>query len=343
MMKSAVKFLFVFILFASSVKAQDIHFSQFFLAPMNMSPAYMGIISHSEANLNYKTQWRSVTVPFKTFGASVSSRVFNKRSKSGQRSFDAAGIGFFNDVAGDGSFGSLIVSGNFAHHFQLSKTISLGAGLMAGMGQRSVDQTKFQTGAQYSLGAYQPALSNGENFVNQRKLFFDGGAGIVIHRQDVKSRNRPQHDQSLRFTLGITAFHINQPQISFLGSGEKLAIRYLTFGMAEFPLGTSSVSLVPAYQLSFQGPSTEFVFGGLVRYSIKNGTAFTGFSQSKAIALGVFNRFKDAISVSALLEFDRYGLGLCYDINTSSLTLASQGRGGLEISIRVRNPFHVNP
>jgi type IX secretion system PorP/SprF family membrane protein len=343
MMKRILKYTVALLLMSFPLMAQDIHFSQFFMAPLNMSPAYMGVISHSEANLNYKTQWRTVTVPYKTFGASVSSRINSKRNQFSNKGYDAVGVGFYNDVAGDGSFGSLQVSGNFAHHFQISRNITIGAGLMAGLGQRSIDNTKFQTGAQYSSGSYQSGLSTGENFVNQRKLFFDGGAGIVLHRQEVKSRNRPQHDQSLRFTLGITAFHINQPSISFLGSGEKLYIRYLTFGMAEFPLGTSSVSLVPAYQLSFQGPATELVFGGLVRYSIRQGTAFTGLSQSKAVALGVFHRLKDAISVTALLEFDRYGLGLCYDINTSSLTLASQGRGGMEVSIRVRNPFHVNP
>lgn len=322
--------------------AQDIHFSQFFMAPLNMSPAYMGVISHSEANLNYKTQWRSVTVPFKTYGATVSSRVMNKHANPGNRSFDAAGIGFYNDVAGDGSFGSLLVTGNYAHHFQLNKNLSLGAGLMAGLAQRSIDNTKFQTGSQYASGYFQSGLSNGENFVNMRKLFFDNGVGIVLHRQEAKSRLRPQHDQSLRFTLGFSAYHLHQPRISFLGSGERLYVRYMTFGLAEFPLGSSSVSLVPAYQLSFQGPSTEFVYGGMVRYAVKNGSSFTGFSKSKAVAFGVFNRLKDAISVSALLEMERFGLGMCYDINTSSLTLASQGRGSMEISIRVRNPFHVN-
>jgi len=59
--------------------------------------------------------------------------------------------------------------------------------------------------------------------------------------------------------------------------------------------------------------------------------------------LGIFNRLKDALSISALFELDRYGIGVSYDINTSALTLASQGRGGMEVSIRIRNPFHLNP
>ncbi len=342
-MKNIFKITLCFFCSIMISRAQDIHFSQFFMAPLNMSPAYMGVISNSEANLNYKTQWRSVTVPFKTFGASLSSRFDNKKKGRRRRGYDAIGAGFYNDVAGDGSFGSLLVGGNYAHHFQISSNLTLGAGLMVGLGQRSIDNTKFQTGSQYSSGAYQAGLSNGENFVNLRKLFFDCGSGIVLHRQDARSRSREQHDQSLRFTLGFTVFHINRPQISFLESDEKLYMRYMNFGMAEFPLGNTHISVVPTYQLSFQGPSMELVYGGLVRYAFRSGTVFSGLGKNKAFALGIFNRLKDALSISALFELDRYGIGVSYDINTSALTLASQGRGGMEVSIRIRNPFHLNP
>lgn len=342
-MRKILFFFFGFFLGTFPLIAQDIHFSQFFMAPLNMSPAYMGVISHSEANLNYKTQWRSVTVPFRTFGASVSSRILNRHARPGSRSFDAVGLGFFNDVSGDGSFGSLLACANYAHHFQLNSHLSLGTGLMVGFGQRSIDQTKFQTGSQYVSGAFQQGIANGENFVSLRKFFFDSGASILLHRQEAKSRNKPQHDQSLRYTIGFSAFHINQPKISFLGTDEKLYIRFVSFGMAEFPLGSSSVSLVPAYQLSFQGPSTELVYGGMIRYSAKSGESFSGFKGKKAVALGLFNRLKDAISVSALIELEHFGLGVCYDINTSALTLASQGRGSMEVSIRIRNPFHLKP
>lgn len=48
----------------------------------------------------------------------------------------------------------------------------------------------------------------------------------------------------------------------------------------------------------------------------------------------------DAIAVVAMLELNRWTLGLSYDITTSSLALANNSRGAFEVSLTYFQPEH---
>lgn len=55
-------------LIASYVHAQDIHFSQYYSAPLTINPALTGgFAGDYRAGVNYRSQWVSVTVPYRTF------------------------------------------------------------------------------------------------------------------------------------------------------------------------------------------------------------------------------------------------------------------------------------
>ena len=52
-----------------SANAQDIHFSQFFNTPLAQNPANIGQFrGNYRMGAVYRQQWRSVTVPYSTFG-----------------------------------------------------------------------------------------------------------------------------------------------------------------------------------------------------------------------------------------------------------------------------------
>ena len=71
-MKNIKLFVSFFILNSalSISNAQDIHFSQYNETPSLLNPALTGTQYVIAASAIYKDQWRSVTVPYKTFGAS---------------------------------------------------------------------------------------------------------------------------------------------------------------------------------------------------------------------------------------------------------------------------------
>jgi hypothetical protein len=76
-------------------QAQDIHFSQFFNAPYAQSPANIGQFTGDyRVGAIYRQQWRSVTVPYSTFGIGGDAAQF--------LGVDGLGIGawIYNDKAG---------------------------------------------------------------------------------------------------------------------------------------------------------------------------------------------------------------------------------------------------
>ena len=51
-----------------TLQAQDVHFSQFYAAPLLVNPAQTGNFSGTaRVGANYRDQWGSITVPYRTF------------------------------------------------------------------------------------------------------------------------------------------------------------------------------------------------------------------------------------------------------------------------------------
>ena len=69
----------LFITLSNGITCQDIHFSQFNLAPLNLNPAMTGSFNGDYRFVgNLRNQWSSVTVPYKTFAFSVEkNKVYN--------------------------------------------------------------------------------------------------------------------------------------------------------------------------------------------------------------------------------------------------------------------------
>src|SRR5687767_8035643 len=68
------KALCLFVLCGSVLKAQDLHFSQFLEHPSLVNPALTGATGHIRASAAFKDQWKKVTVPYRTMGASIEMR-----------------------------------------------------------------------------------------------------------------------------------------------------------------------------------------------------------------------------------------------------------------------------
>ena len=98
-------FVFVFLLSGSSnLMAQDIHFSQFYMSPLNLNPALTGVMNcNTRMVANYRNQWASALKAgaYNTYSASYDQKIPVGRS-------DYFGIGgvLYGDVAGETRFGT---------------------------------------------------------------------------------------------------------------------------------------------------------------------------------------------------------------------------------------------
>jgi type IX secretion system PorP/SprF family membrane protein len=148
--------------FQVNIHAQDVHFSQMEFSPLTLNPGLAGANSPMQGVVNYRSQWNSVAIPYKTIAASFDAR-FNedKRNKKG---IIAGGINFFNDQSGDMKVNTTNVNLNLAYHLILDKTSTLGIGIYTGFGQRSIDPNAGRWGSQYDGTSYNSAISSGETF-----------------------------------------------------------------------------------------------------------------------------------------------------------------------------------
>lgn len=311
-----------------SAQAQDVHFTQFDAAPLTINPALTGAFSGQwRAAGIYRNQWRSVTVPFVTYGASFDAPIVTDLTHD---DYLAAGIQLYNDRAGDGNLSNFSGLVSVAYHKFLGQNIdkALTVGLQGGYTQKSIDLSKLYFGDEYFNGVFQPGTSFEFPGLENQVKYFTINAGVNW-----------AHSVSDRFgySIGGAAMNLNQPQESLQkkkNSEVGLGIRYAG-QVGAIAYVSENLSLRPAVLYQSQSSATELVAGN--EFHLMLGEAEFR-SVATALFLGGWYRSDDAVMVTAGIEWKGLRFGLSYDYNTSSLKNASNGNGGFEISLRYIAP-----
>ncbi|MES2286939.1 MAG: PorP/SprF family type IX secretion system membrane protein [Bacteroidota bacterium] len=352
-MKAAYRLFLLLIFYISSLisYSQDLHFSQYTQNPSLVNPALTGSSHTLRASIVYKDQWRGVTVPYKTYGASFEmkfkasnwEKAKQNKTKAYSKSISrmAGGIAFYSDKAGDGNMGTSQVNLSLASFVPINRENILSMGLQASVVQRKVDFSKLIFPDQYNGTAYDPNISNGENANSQNFIYPDIATGINWSYSSSKKKSMGS-TKNFKSNVGVSMYHINQPKQKFLtASSEKLNAKFVLHGDLLIGIKNTNVALEPSYLIQFQGPSKEIIIGMICKYYFKEDSKYTGIIKQSAFGIGGAFRNKDAFIVTALVESGQYACGFSYDLNTSKLTSVSTGRGGPEIFLRfvTPNPF----
>lgn len=331
-MKKKIAFI-AGLLTSSLVISQDIHFTMFNYAPMTLNPANAGAEDEIRANLNYRSQWKSVTSQFKTMAGSYDMRIAGIGN-----GFLTGGLNFFNDKAGDSQMGTTQANLSLAYHLKLADGHTLGLGLMGGYAQRSMSSSALTWGSQYNGMTYDPSLLSGEPAGGDyAKSFFDLGTGIVYtFSQGEKYSSGNDH---MAANVGFSVMHVHQPDFAFYGSTPDLLYRKFLFhanGLIGIP--NSRISFAPGVMYALQGPSKELMIGSNIRYRLVEDSRYTGIIKGASLSLGAWFRTSDAMAFTSLLQFSGYSIGFAYDLNISPLREASKGKGGFEMCFRFVYP-----
>lgn len=317
----------------SSCLAQDPHISQFDKLPMLINPAISGALYKTQASTLYRSQWTSVDAPFKTMAAS-----FDQRLGSSRKGFLGAGFSVLSDNTGNRNASMIDVKLSISGHIRLSKVSSIGLGLNGGFIQRGDNLSGLQWGSQYSGGQYNPNLVNAEGNWNTNSILSpDFGAGILYNysKDDYK---KVTSNNDINFHGGFSVYHINRPTISYVGTNEKLPMRFTLFGNSMIRLANSNVALGPYLFIQKQAKASEIIIGNRFRYNLANASKYTGFKSASALYLITGYRWRDALILGAQYEFSYYSFGMGYDVNISKLTYYTSGRGGWEAFAKLSVP-----
>lgn len=321
--------------------AQDVHFSQTSNSPLTLNPGLTGANSVTQAIVNYRTQWKSVATPYSTIAASFEMRL-NEDSHQKKGIF-AVGLNLYNDQAGDLNLATTNANLNLAYHLILNRQSTIGGGIYAGFGQRSITTSTGKWASQYNGDFYDANLQSGEAVFADKVNYFDVGTGFVYTYKG--SENYMTSNNQKDINIGLALYHLNRPDYSFMAANnEQLYMRFTGFANAVIGISNSRNSLMPAIYFQRQKTATEFLFGTYWRYQIQEASRVTGFNKGSFLALGIFYRTSDAFVAKAMFEMSDYSVGFAYDFNVSSLTPVSRTRGGFELFLKysLAKKFGVN-
>lgn len=332
------KLLIISLFIVNALHGQDIHFSQYFVAPQLINPASFGIFNKVEAGMQYKGQWNAFTNGYTSVAAFANKSFKSKKKSNDKKSYMSAGLNIIYDKAGDGQLT------HFKAELPVNVTKRVGTvgfftgGLNVGFGQLTLKNNNFTWGNQFNGYEYNSSINSNEMSSALTKSYIDCAAGIAY--TTFKKEKNVTEMSSPKNTFGLSASHLNRPDYSIMGAGnERLKMKFNFYEYHHIYFKNSNLSITPTILAQYQGGAYEIIAGNYFRMRFKSDARYTGYNASKYISLGFFYRLKDACAMNLLVELKNYSFGVNYDFNISQLTPASKTRGGLEISLKVNDAF----
>jgi type IX secretion system PorP/SprF family membrane protein len=306
-----------------AASAQDVHFAQFYNAPLWLNPALTGHIAGDQRlSIIHRDQWQSMGTPFRTDALSYDAPLLRGRMNG---RYLGVGVSAYSDKAGRSNFGDAQANLSLAYGLQAGSNSTLAFGLQGGYGQRSAMLSELRWDSQFNGSGYDPSLASGESFGDMSRGFIDLSAGVVWSGE---------RKDGILWTVGAGAFHLNSPEVSLFSEGnDRLLRRYMAHG--ELRIETKRWTVLPKFYAGQQGAVREINYGALLHRRIGIDSRYTTDKTSSAFYFGAFHRWGDAIVPTFLYEHKRMlAIGLSYDVNISPLRSYTRFRGGAELSIQ---------
>lgn len=325
--------------FASYGHAQDIHFSNYQLAPLSLNPALAGAFKGTvRLGGIFRGQWWAVAggTPLKgagyhTMGASVDSPIIR-----GLRKQDWIGIGisYVQDVAGSSNFKTLGQTMNIAYHLSLDKkqTRVLTFGLQWGNNTYSIDMfgdpiIRTTGGLVYDVNSSAELTALFANLQGNNTAVEKGIGTLALGTVLTTEMSRKA---DLR--MGVSMSHLLTPDRAvttdpLVRDRDNIARKFQAFATIYQTMGKRSM-FIPSMLIQHQDQTTELQIQGMGSYL---------FNTEKDIWLNYGLGLRPMNSADIILflgaDIKDIRVGLSYDINFSGLTPASSGNGALELGV----------
>ena len=299
------------------LQAQDIHWTQYYNSPLNINPSLTGLIDgDTRFTGNFRRQWASVPVPYTTFSGMFDTKL---AKISNDKNLWAAGVLINYDKAGDGEMKLFEGSLNGSFTRVLSEKNFLTLGLQLGFGQRSFNLQNLTFDNQWRGDVFDNTLAINENGLGNSRSLLKLGTGLNFNHAT---------DKRNRFNIGVGILNFNQPNTSYYeNTSVSLPIRYNVYAQLVKYLGTDWDLKINALG-QLQQEYDEILAGIALKHYVshKRGNAL-------ALQLGLEYRFDDAFAPVIHLFYNEWIVGFSYDINISDFDIATQNRGGPELSV----------
>jgi len=206
-------FIISLLLIFIQISAQKVQFSQFYAAPLVLSPSYTGMTTGSRVVINYRDQWPSIPGTFTTYAASYDQ--YFPKMKSG------IGLLVVRDQAGSGNLNLTDIGLLYSYDITLNRYWHVRPGIKFEYGQRGVDFEKLVFGDQLNIDAA-PSTSSLEGKPLTKVGYIDVDASVVAY--------------SSQYWVGFSAEQLLRPNQSFYEYDSRLSIKYVLHGGYKMPI-----------------------------------------------------------------------------------------------------------
>lgn len=301
--------------------SQDIHFSQFFEAPLLRNPSLAGIYTGDiRVQGVYRDQWNSFTNAYRTGSINAEYKMPIGRGND----FMTTGVQALFDKSGTVGLTSAHILPALNYHKSLSdaKLMFLSLGFMGGMVRKSVDLSKMTTDNQFGAGGFDPTAPTGENLISPNFTSWDANVGMSFNTSFGK-------EQANSMFVGAAYHHLNRPKNSFYKNPDiELHAKYVFSTGIKLKIDDYSAFTIQADH-SIQGSFSETIGGALYSHILGDDPVNPPYT----LYAGAFLRFRDALIPVLKMDMKSISVAISYDLNVSPLKTASRGRGGFELSL----------
>ncbi|MCB0807388.1 MAG: PorP/SprF family type IX secretion system membrane protein [Bacteroidales bacterium] len=314
------KNIFLFLLLIAGgwkLGAQDVHYTQMYATPLYINPAFTG--NHEcdyRAGVNYREQDASFTIPFVTYTAWGDTR-FSPRFLN-QRGWIGVGAHMYYDNAGHGDLtkvqAMLLTSYNQGFNYDNSLYGSLGIGL--GITNRSININNLIFGDQWDSLNYVFGFGTQEPILLENSSIFypDFNLGVSVHHLV---------NENWMYEIGGSISHINTPKESFYGtSNNRVGRKYIAHATVQYILSSRFLIKPELYFVAHEGVQ-ETILGANTVFNVIE----------LKLHGGLWHRLGRDIMPVVGLEYNRFTVLFSYDINVSNQRVATNYKGGFEVSL----------
>ena len=315
-MKILKGLLFIFFIVIAgnvNVKAQDIHFTQFYLSPLTTNPAYTGAFEGTfRIGGIYRDQWGGISSSaYQTPSFYIDAPILF----IGKRNWLGVGGMFLNDQAGALSLGASQAMGNVALHFAMdakSNTI-LTLGIQGGYINRSIDLEEAKTQEHIVDPSNVTDLMNFQD-LNPSTNKFDMAVGLLL---------KSKMNDKMRLELGASLKHLLTPDLHLnMGAtgaspnqdgrdAYDVPSNFLLHGQFFVDL-TEKVVIKPAFLFQSIAGANEIMVQGIGGYHLNE-------KKDMTLNIGVGYRMRDAAKFIVGMDYKQFRAGFAYDLTVSDL------------------------
>lgn len=321
-MKRLIFFITCFSVLSLTSKAQDVHFSMYDFAPLSLNAAETGYFEGDwRGVVNFREQWKSLGDPFQSVAASYDQNLY---FLPGQFS---AGFLFVSDRSGSIGLNHNRFLVSLAYKKE-TPTWDCSAGIQIGAVVKSfgLDGATFPEQYNDNIGSFDSSLPLSEQDLGNQTTYFDMNLGGLVVRKFATGKVK----------LGVSAHHLNAPDVSFFDNQDNLSPRTNAYIQVEKDLA-NSLFVRPMLLMSWHNKAQKVLIGGDVGLYTPN----SDFVQEIFLGVDVrdgFDRNGDACIASMGFAINDFRVGMAYDVNYSSLKNQTNNRGAIELSLIYISP-----